>query len=660
MYKSSTSSKLASFATLKSLSEAKKYKSPYQILSEFIRYIIIVDSMHCFYAIEMKNRLNEHFCFSIPEAVVKKTLKNMDGISYNGETYNVLMAELGATSLFEEKKKEADDYELYVIRLLSEYISTKLGNNVDEKILTKELVYFLTDDLSHCSPQYSDLIGEFVLKNEQDGCLQNGLNRIREGSILYMGLSHNICEIGSIKKPLALYLGTEILFSLVGYNGSIYKQFAEDFYEQVRVANSGKEKRIKLFYFSETKKEIDEFFGTASELVEGKRKSFLDKPAMKAITDGKKSEADIEIEKSDFYYKLQYGYGIIEDRHDNYYGEVYFSTNLENFEYDDEAEKNKKKEISLKIISHINKLRNGNRYTNDIDAEHLIITNTKITLYISKEQTDIIKESENMESVCNFAVSLDRITCLLWYKLGNGFAKMSYPSNVEAIKKARVVLSSSIAKNAERVYSEAKQQCEAGVITEDQVAARIISLRNKANLPENLKGDNIDEIMDFSPEYLNRYEEQFQSTKKSLKEKEKVIEELKSETNRMLSKEAEAKRVLSEKDETIALQNNTISEKDNENAMLRGKIAEYERKEAESVRKKEKWTNISKFVWSIVWKLVAVGCVSAIALLLENKCDSKLPIYFSSIVSAGGLIYTIWSAVKRDADKYLKNHTGLQ
>ena len=94
--------------------------------------------------------------------------------------------------------------------------------------------------------------------------------------------------------------------------------------------------------------------------------------------------------------------------------------------------------------------------------------------------------------------------------------------------------------------------------------------------------------------------------------------------------------------------------------MLRGKIAEYERKEAESVRKKEKWTNISKFVWSIVWKLVAVGCVSAIALLLENKCDSKLPIYFSNIVSAGGLIYTIWSAVKRDADKYLKNHTGLQ
>ena len=66
MYKSSTSSKLASFATLKSLSEAKKYKSPYQILSEFIRYIIIVDSKHCFYAIEMKNRLNEHFCFSIP------------------------------------------------------------------------------------------------------------------------------------------------------------------------------------------------------------------------------------------------------------------------------------------------------------------------------------------------------------------------------------------------------------------------------------------------------------------------------------------------------------------------------------------------------------------------------------------------------------------
>ena len=68
---------MASFATLKSLSDVKKYQSPYQILREFISYIIVSDSLYSFSAVEMKNCLNSHFSFSIPEAVVKTALKNI-------------------------------------------------------------------------------------------------------------------------------------------------------------------------------------------------------------------------------------------------------------------------------------------------------------------------------------------------------------------------------------------------------------------------------------------------------------------------------------------------------------------------------------------------------------------------------------------------------
>lgn len=54
---------LATYATLKSLSDEKKYQGPYQILREFIRYIITSDSLYSFSAIEMKNRLSMHFNF---------------------------------------------------------------------------------------------------------------------------------------------------------------------------------------------------------------------------------------------------------------------------------------------------------------------------------------------------------------------------------------------------------------------------------------------------------------------------------------------------------------------------------------------------------------------------------------------------------------------
>lgn len=58
---------MASFATLKSLSDVKQYQSPYQVLSEFINHIILSDSLYSFSAVEMKNRLNSHFCFQFPK-----------------------------------------------------------------------------------------------------------------------------------------------------------------------------------------------------------------------------------------------------------------------------------------------------------------------------------------------------------------------------------------------------------------------------------------------------------------------------------------------------------------------------------------------------------------------------------------------------------------
>ena len=100
---------MAAFATLKSLSDAKKYQSPYQLLRAFINYIVIADSLYSFSAVEMKNRLNSQFCFLIPEAVVKTALKNMPGITLAGGIYNISKTEVCADKLFEEAKKDSDE-----------------------------------------------------------------------------------------------------------------------------------------------------------------------------------------------------------------------------------------------------------------------------------------------------------------------------------------------------------------------------------------------------------------------------------------------------------------------------------------------------------------------------------------------------------------------
>lgn len=652
-----TASVLASYATLKSLSDDKKYQGPYQMLREFIRYIIISGSLYSFTSVEMKNLLAKHFGFSIPEAVVKTSLKNMNGVSLDHGTYSVSGSELDSNSIFQDKKKEADDYESLIIQQLAEYICNRTGDlHINDEMLTEELTRFLTEDVSPKPGKYTDLIGEFILTHSDDKKIQEGLDRIREGSILYMGLCYNIGETGSITKPLTLYLGTEILFSLAGYNGEIFHQFACDFFEQVRLANTGATPKIVLRYFADIKKEIDDFFNIACEIVEGKRYRLLDKPAMKAITNGCNTSADVDIKKSDFYHLLQFSFGIAEDPNNDYYGEEFFSSNLESFDYEDETDKDKKKELAVKLISHINKLRNGNSYNNDIESEYLIVTNTKATLLISKEQSDIIKESKNWDHICNFAVSLDRITSLLWYKLGNGFARKSIPSSVTAVLKARVVLSSSIAKNAEKAFSEIKKQFEAGTLSESQVAARIITLKKKPSLPEELSGDNIEEIMDFSPEYLCRFEEEFKNSQDTIKEKDALIESIK----------ADSQRVLLEKNSAIASKDGIIEElkadaiskdaiiqgKNDENAKMSKELERYHLKEAEENRQRQRRTNILKFLWSLLWKVGLIVVVTVGGVLLENKYQSKIPLYIGSAVGILGTILTAWTAFKSDKEKY--------
>lgn len=233
-------------------------------------------------------------------------------------------------------------------------------------------------------------------------------------------------------------------------------------------------------------------------------------------------------------------------------------------------------------------------------------------------------------------------------KLGNGFSQSKFPSSVNAALKARIVLSASIARNAEKEFSRIKKEYADGIIDDDQVAARIITLRNKPVLPEDLKGDDIDEIMNFTPEYLSRYEEQIKNNQKALSEKEAVIESLK----------ADSERKLSEKDETIAAQANTIKDSSEENALLRDELNKYHLKEAEALRKKNRWRNILRFIWSIVWKLGVLVGITALAIYLESKCNSKIPMYISMGVNAVGVIYTLWSALKKDKEKYLKKDSG--
>lgn len=630
---------LSSFSTIKSMVDAQQYQSPYQILAEFIQYIIIKSNLHSFTAIEMKNRLNEGFGFDIPEAVVRTAVRGLHYIKSENTIYHVNRIELKGNAAFEQMKSVAEANNTDIIELLISFAQeTNPSSAIRADKLTQEFIAYLLDDQqTTATGKYTDLIGQFILKYESDEKIQSALTAIREGSILYIGLNYNINETGSLRKPLTLFLGTEVLFSLYGYNGEIYKQLAQDLYNQIKSANTGA-KRITLRYFSDVKEEIEDFFASAELIVDGKQ-LLCDTVAMKAIINGCSTSGDVTVKKADFFHTLQFSYGIIEDDHSSYYEDSDDQYNLESLSVDPQQFE------SIKLISHINKLRKGHIFPYDLDAEYLIVTNSGLTLRASREQVARVMKEQAIENVCNYAVSVEWLTNILWYKLGNGLGKREYPTNVNAVLKARMLLASKISQNVSRLYSETRAQYRAGVITEDQLASRIITLRKKTITPEELSAETIEDSLDFSLDYLTRYEEEVSRSKEALHEKDRLIQ--------VISDQKE--RVISEKDEALAEKEQQLQVQQGKNAELEAELAEYHRKDIEKEQRCIKRKKVIRLVFSIIWKLLVVTILVIISTWICSKVNATYTSAAGIVVGLIGALPVLRSFIFVDLKKFKSN-----
>ena len=616
---------LASYVTLKSLFDTEKYRSSYQVLQEFITYIIANEHLFSFSALGMKNKLKETFGFEIPESVVKKSLKHMTYILAENGLFYVSNHEIKNNDFFDSAMHIANDDNMFVFDALLKFVYSKSNNEIlDEEKLAQSLISFLLDNqYKNVENTYIDLVSEFVLSNEHDSKIQNGLNSIREGSILYLGLMNDIHDTGSLLNPLTIFLGTEILFSLYGFNGEVHQKIAKDFLELVIFANK-REKKISLRFFAETKREIEAYFGIAKLIVEKKQSLIIDKPAMRFIINGCKTGSDVVEKESDFFHLLRYTYGITEDEKKAYYNPEDAKYNLE------EVIKNDDAIDGLRFVSHINKLRKGKIFRNNLDSEYIYVTNAGEVLRQSNKQVEILQHQQKDEHISDFAIPIEKMTNILWFKLGMGFGKNDFPSNVKAVLKARVVLSANISINIMKSYDEAKKNLSSGNITKEQFASRIIALRNKKDLPEDLQNDDIDANLDFTDEFFCQMEEEILSNKKALQEKDKILKEMSEDSKN-----------------TIEAKNSMIRKMEVDNSILKSKIAEYEKKDANIKRRKEKRTYYFKQALKLFLVLALLGLIIFISFQIAKELESSVPVIIGMIVNLVTIAIAILSFVKR-------------
>lgn len=578
MYEKNPLAILASYTTFKELYRSKKYRSSYQILAEFVQYIILVQHLLDFTAEEMRTRLKHTFGFNLPTSVICIAIKSLPFVTLKEHKYNVNIVEAKENIQFDGYKTKANTDTKAVENALTHYAKTNCPDvEIDEDKLIQEFIYFCINESKN--PKYREIVSKFVMTCETDSYLQDSLNSILEGGVLYKGLTFNTKNYGSMTDNLTIFLDTEILFDIVGYNGTLYKSLAEDFLDIIK-AEIFRSQHIKLRYFSVNKNEIERIFNFAERIIEGDIKEPLPKQALKSILEGCQDSSDIAEKKVDFYHMLRTSYRIVEDDKNSYYlpeDNIYNleGTDLTNFSCGNNSD-NATIEEGLMYCSHINKLRKGQFFQDFAKCKFVFVTRTTTVLEVSKFLSNLEKDDESRR--CDYALHLNNITNILWYKLNKGFGSMSFPKNLDSICRARQILSGYVTQGVYEKYNQLKSEYENGMINLEHLEECILTMREKKLLPEELTVANMTENLDFDDAYFDKKAEEIAQKDRLLDERNERIKELNKDKQTLFEKDSEKQKLIEKQKDQIDLLNRKINQ---------FKQIEADRKNAEEERERE-------------------------------------------------------------------------
>lgn len=642
MEKNHTMPILASYVTYKELSSRGNYKSPYQILAEFIKYIIYEKKLYAFSIGEIKSRVENEFEFYLPDAVLKSALKKIDFVTYDTTgNYCVNVEKVRVNGELKKYRNLAENTEISILEQLISFVEEKNYklNNREKKELMRAFGSYLIDESN--GNKYQEEISSFIIKKSDDKKITEYLNSVREGVILYTGLNYNIDEIGSLKKDLRLYLDMEVLFDIYGYNGEVFQSLALDLFKLARDANS-KEKRIRLRYFEETKTEIDLFFAKAEEIVKGKV-LLKDNVAMKAITNGCQDVSDISDRKADFYTKLRYSYGIIQDDRDSYYYKSDIAANLE-WTFSEEEKKDQEVQFAVKMISHINKLRNNKPFYEYTESEAIFITETRKIQEYSRKMVDLISnEIDSGKKMVGYAISMGMITNILWYKLSKGFGNNDFPQNINSVLKAKIVLSNLISQNVSKKFDECKKAYQKGELDEQQLAARLLALREKAVKPEDINTDNLEDSLNFDSKHIERFEAERELHKAQLRQNKEQLEDYQSEIEK-LKRTIQVEEALKKQQETESAA--TMEEKDATIQAQSEELKRYREKDLKKENRRKLIKKVGVFSKRICLRLIILLVIVAITYNVTKYVKADAANTVAIIVTVVGIFISCVDIVK--------------
>lgn len=382
---------MASLAVFRELYDSQK--DIYDVISLYIKQLILDSGIHVFELQEMKIRLNDMYGFEIPSAVIPPALKRLVRLGIldkNGSYYSVRAdCFKDEVSDFKNLSETISNQNQKIFDSLVLFVEQKKRTSLSvEEIENLKLAFcsFIIDDMTNTD--YSELISAFLVSHKNEEGFINQLNQIKQGLIIYVGLSYNvnIDRVDAIDIPIHIYMETDVLFSMAGCNGILFQTLFEEFYEQVVQINKRNRKRIIHFrYFNETAKEIESYFNVAEQIVRGEKTLDPSKQAMTTIVKGCRDAYMVQEKYSDFL-RLLKSKDIMLDTQEHYYDKEQQALNIEHGKFF----KNKPIDVSdddierkLRLLNYINIKRGGKEQTIFRNIGHILLSANSLTFKIA-------------------------------------------------------------------------------------------------------------------------------------------------------------------------------------------------------------------------------------------------------------------------------------
>jgi hypothetical protein len=485
-------------------------KDPCEVIALFLGSYLKQTGLLRFNLVQITNEMNNYYNFNLPLAIVELGISKLGFIQKTEDKTEFRVS----NSDLQKDERFLVDEDVFcgdkVLEKLFSYIENKQGDKIsslEKSNILNSFCDFLLD--KHSCMDYYELISEFVLKND-DEMTQKQLESIADGMIIYKGITTDIdiSEKKQFQQPLVLYLDTEILFHLAGYNGIFYKQQFDEFFKLIQEVNK-KEQIISFRYFKSVDQEINNFFTSAAEIVE-KKAILYETTAMTSIIKGCKKARDVFMKQRAFERLLN---------------EKQISFDPKEYLNDETESKYKLDEEIDSQLSCINILRKGLNKKN--------YTNIKFILISGKNQLLNFLPESATDDVRHFAISLGHITKIIWFAQNKGFGVSNRILSFDVVKRAKMVMSSIVTKGLKQRFEEARVKFENKELTIDDMAKIVLDFRKIPNLPEYIEKDNFESVLRISCEdafnriqnenYLREAENN--SLKNELKEKISSLDE---------------------------------------------------------------------------------------------------------------------------------------